>query len=283
MGSKITQTFNDYLSDNPSLSKPTSSYTSDLISDIYGNTIIPKVNDILATLDKSPLATNAREAIKDSPRALEKITEFYNAKVAEILDLKTKVTGISGISDFAEFSTTSKAIIGDKINENFDKVISTYPELKQSTSEFAVSALNNAVVPKLKETGDFLYRSPLSQSTRDLAARSTSDVVSAFSTDVSARLAPYTSVLGDVGNRLFTRATSPISDLLTGDICCFLPFILLLSILSTVSMLVSSHTRNSTRLALKKNRLFSRLSTKPSMCQYFYFLQTLDLQYDQLH
>lgn len=218
MGSKIAQSFDEYLVNNPSLSKSTSAYTSDLISDIYGNTITPKVNDILATLDKSPLAMGTREAIKDSPRALEKITEFYNSKIAQILDLKTKVSGISGVSDFTEFTTTSKAIIGDKINENFDKVISTYPELKQSTSEFAVSTLNNAVVPKLKETGDFLYKSPLSQSTRELAVRSTSDVVSAFSTDVSTRLSPYTSVLGDVGNRLFSRATSPITDLLTGDV-----------------------------------------------------------------
>lgn len=218
MGSKIAQSFDEYLVNNPSLSKSTSAYTSDLISDIYGNTITPKVNDILATLDKSPLAMGTREAIKDSPRALEKITDFYNSKIAQILDLKTKVSGISGVSDFTEFTTTSKAIIGDKINENFDKVISTYPELKQSTSEFAVSTLNNAVVPKLKETGDFLYKSPLSQSTRELAVRSTSDVVSAFSTDVSTRLSPYTSVLGDVGNRLFSRATSPITDLLTGDV-----------------------------------------------------------------
>jgi hypothetical protein len=218
VGSKITQSFDEYLVNNPSLSKSTSAYTSDLISDIYGNTITPKVNDILATLDKSPLAMGTREAIKDSPRALEKITDFYNSKIAQILDLKTKVSGISGVSDFTEFTTTSKAIIGDKINENFDKVISTYPELKQSTSEFAVSTLNNAVVPKLKETGDFLYKSPLSQSTRELAVRSTSDVVSAFSTDVSTRLSPYTSVLGDVGNRLFSRATSPITDLLTGDV-----------------------------------------------------------------
>jgi hypothetical protein len=249
MGSRITQSFNEYYVNNPSLSKSTSSYTSDLFSDIYGNTILPKVNDILATLDKSPLATSTREVIKDSPRALEKITEFYDAKVAQILELKTKVSGISGTPDFTEFSTASKATIGDKINENFDKVISAYPELKQSTSEFAVSAFNNAVVPKLKETGDFLYRSPLSQSTRELAVRSTSDVVSAFSTDVSTRLAPYTSVLGDVGSRLFTRATSPITDLLTGDICCLLPFALLHTILLITTMPMSPHTRNTTRRA----------------------------------
>lgn len=219
VGSKITQSFDEYLVNNPSLSKSTSSYTSDLISDIYGNTILPKYNHILATLDNSPLATGTREAIRDSPRALQKMTEFYHAKTAQILDLKTKLAGVSGISDFSEFSTTSKAIIGDKINENFDKVISAYPELKQSTSEFAVSALNNAVVPKLKETGEFLYKSPLSLSTRELAVRSTSDVVSAFSTDVSIRLSPYTSVLGDVGSRLFSRATTPISHLLSGNTC----------------------------------------------------------------
>ena len=119
MGSKIAQSFDEYLVNNPSLSKSTSAYTSDLISDIYGNTITPKVNDILATLDKSPLAMGTREAIKDSPRALEKITDFYNSKIAQILDLKTKVSGISGVSDFTEFTATSKAIIGDKINENF--------------------------------------------------------------------------------------------------------------------------------------------------------------------
>lgn len=218
VGSKITQSFDQYLVNNPGLSKSTSSYASDLISDIYGNTILPKYNDILATLDHSPLATGTRDAIRDSPRALEKITAFYDAKMAQILDLKTKLSGVSGISDFTEFSTTSKAVIGDKINENFDKVISAYPELKQSTSEFAVSTLNNAVVPKLKETGEILFNSPLGLSTRELAVRSTSDVVSAFSTDVSTRLSPYTSVMGDVGSRLFSQATTPISNLLSGDI-----------------------------------------------------------------
>lgn len=268
MGSKIAQSFDEYLVNNPSLSKSTSAYTSDLISDIYGNTITPKVNDILATLDKSPLAMGTREAIKDSPRALEKITDFYNSKIAQILDLKTKVSGISGVSDFTEFTTTSKAIIGDKINENFDKVISTYPELKQSTSEFAVSTLNNAVVPKLKETGDFLYKSPLSQSTRELAVRSTSDVVSAFSTDVSTRLSPYTSVLGDVGNRLFSRATSPITDLLTGDVNSSTSYFVNFDCAANIL----SHKKHTHTPALVKNLLLSLLRTRTKISVSFCFI-----------
>lgn len=199
----------------PSLSKSTSAFSSDLASDFYTNTLSPKVNEILATLDKSPLASGTREAIKESPRAVEKITEFFNTKISQISDFKSKLTVSSG---FTDFSTTSKAMIGDKINENFDKVIASYPQLKQSTSEFAVSTFNNDVVPKLQETGDFLYKSPLSLSTRELAVRSTSDVVSSFSNDVTTRLAPYTSVLGEVGSRLLTRATSPISDLVTGTL-----------------------------------------------------------------
>ena len=215
---RISQSANEFLTTNPDLTKSTSQYSSDLIQDIYTNTITPKLNDVLATLDTSPLATGTRSALEKTPKTVETIVDFYNVKVAQLSNLKSKFSEISGPGStlFTDFSTATKTILGEKINENFDNVINTYPQLKQSTSEFTVTTFNNDVIPKLEETRDFLYNSPLGKDTREFCVRSTSDVFSSFTADVSTRFSPYTSVLGDVGNKLIVRATSPVANFFSG-------------------------------------------------------------------
>jgi hypothetical protein len=217
--SKLAQASDDFFLLYPELKKSTSQYSADFISDVYANTITPKLNDVLATLDTSPLATNTRSAIDRAPKTVETVLQFYNSKLAQLTEFKSKLSEISGPTGLSEFSTASKSVIGNKINENFDSVLNTYPQLKQSTSEFTVSALKNDVIPKLEETREFLSKSPLGISTKEFAARSTSDVVSSFSADVSTRFAPFTNVLADVSTRLITRATSPIADFFSGTYC----------------------------------------------------------------
>lgn len=215
---RISETADEFLTTNPDLTKSTSQYSADLIQDIYTNTITPKLNDVLATLDTSPLATSTRLALDKTPKTVESFLEFYNTKLTQWSSLKSKFSELSGPGStlLSDFSTTTKTILGEKINENFDNVINKYPQLRQSTSEFTVSTLNNDVIPKLEETRDFLYNSPLGKDTRELAIRSTSDVFSSFASDVTMRLSPYTRVLGDVSNRLIVRATSPLTDFFSG-------------------------------------------------------------------
>ena len=43
---RISQSANEFLTTNPDLTKSTSQYSSDLIQDIYTNTITPKLNDV---------------------------------------------------------------------------------------------------------------------------------------------------------------------------------------------------------------------------------------------
>ena len=205
-----------FLTSNPDLTKSTSQYTTDLINDIYTNTITPKLNDVLATLDTSPLAENTRNTIDKAPKTVENIVQFYNTKVAQISDIKSKITDSSITTGLTDFTANSKSVLGAKINENFDKILNDYPQLKQSTSEFTVTTLKNDIIPKLEETRDFLYESPLGKSTREFSARSTSDVLTSFSTDVATRFSPYTNVIGDVSTRIVVRATSPFTDVISG-------------------------------------------------------------------
>jgi hypothetical protein len=184
------------------------------ISNIYSDVVQPKMSSILATLDASPLAENTRQAIDQSPKLVQNAQELLSSRLAQLSEFKNKLSESAGVSDFL---SASKSAVGSKINENFDKIISDYPQLKQSTSDFTVSAVNNEILPKIKETSEFLYNSPLGLNTREFAARSTSDVVSSFSADVATRFAPYTDVIGSVGNRLFVRATSPFTDLVAGE------------------------------------------------------------------
>ena len=212
--SKIAESADNFLASNPDLAKPTSAYASDLIANIYSDVVQPKMSSILATLDASPLAENTRQAIDQSPKLVQNAQELLSSRLAQLSEFKNKLSESAGVSDFL---SASKSAVGSRINENFDKIISDYPQLKQSTSDFTVSAVNNEILPKIKETSEFLYNSPLGLNTREFAARSTSDVVSSFSEDVATRFAPYTDVIGFVGNRLFVRATSPFTDLVAGE------------------------------------------------------------------
>ena len=92
---RISQSANEFLTTNPDLTKSTSQYSSDLIQDIYTNTITPKLNDVLATLDTSPLATGTRSALEKTPKNVETIVDFYNVKVAQLSNLKSKFSEIS--------------------------------------------------------------------------------------------------------------------------------------------------------------------------------------------
>lgn len=223
LAGQIAQASDEFFLQHPELTKSTSQYSADLVADTYKNVITPKLNDVLATLDTSPLATNTRSAISGAPKTVETFVQFYNSKLAQLTDIKSKFL-FSGPSGLTELSTASQSAIGSKINENFDNVLNTYPQLKQSTSEFTMSALKNDVIPKLKETGDFLSKSPLGVSTAEFSARSTSDVVSSISADVATRFSPYTSVVGDVGNRLIARAASPFVDFFSGMCSDVIPY-----------------------------------------------------------
>ena len=218
--SKIAESADNFLLSNPDLAKPTSAYASDLISKIYSDVVQPKMSSILATLDASPLAENTRQAIDQSPKLVQNAQQLLSSRIAQLSEFKNKLSESAGVSDLS----ASKSAVGSRINENFDKIISDYPQLKQSTSDFTVSAVNNEILPKIKETSEFLYNSPLGLNTREFAARSTSDVVSSFSADVATRFAPYTDVIGSVGNRLFVRATSPFTDLVAGTNTLHMPF-----------------------------------------------------------
>ena len=211
--SKIAESSDNFLATYPELGKPTSAYASELISNIYGDVVQPKMSSILATLDASPLAENTRQAIDQSPKLVQSAQQLISSRLAQFTEIKNRLSESAGVS---EFLSASKSAVGSRINENFDKIISDYPQLSQSTSDFTISAVNNEILPKIKETSDFLYNSPLGLNTREFSARGTSDVVSSFSADVATRLAPYTDVIGSVSNRLFVRATSPFTDLIAG-------------------------------------------------------------------
>lgn len=105
-------------------------------------------------------------------------------------------------SNSALVDSNLKETLGSYINANFNGYLDANPKLKLSTSEFVLDYYTRIFEPKAIDTLELLDRSPLAQSTRELASAPTSEIVGKIASATAEKLSPFTNVLSGIANRV---------------------------------------------------------------------------------
>lgn len=200
-GNEIVQGFNNYLEENPKWKLS----TSDFVADWWENSVIPSAQHRLAVLKTSPLAQNTQSL-------LDQLQQLQVSKPNSALNIAGGNNVANRVGDNNELVSS----LGRSTKESFDAFLEKYPKLKLSTAEFVSDYVDNTAIPKVKDTLDFLDRSPLAQNTRNFAARPTSEVAKDIFDNAQRIAKPVTDLVGLIGYRAVSKLAEPIAS--TADI-----------------------------------------------------------------